>query len=105
MVLGCERRVGAKAASGEEKRTELSVCFLASVVCEVDHFFFWMSIEVDQGDGCLVLEAEVEGGGRLGLLKELEGSVACSLSPTPVPSVVFPLPISMGSSEMDNSGT
>ena len=52
-----------------------------------------------------MLEEGAVGGGRLGLLKELKGSVACRLSPTPVPSVFFPLPMSMGSSGIDDSGT
>ena len=70
------------------------VCLLAWVACEEDH-----------ADGCLVLEEGIEDGGRLGLLKELDGSVACWLSPMPVPSVFFPFPISMGSSGMGDSGT
>ena len=59
---------------------------------------------MDQLDGCLVLEEEEEGGGRLRLVNELEGSVACWLSPTPVPSVFFPLHISMRSWGLDDSG-
>jgi len=70
------------------------------VVC----FFAWVAFEESQDNGCLVLEGEVEGGGRLGLLKELDGSVACWLSPMPVPSVFFPFPISIGSSGMEDSG-
>jgi len=71
----------------------------------VGRSFFPPSREEDQPDGCLVLEEEEVGGGRLGLLKELEGSVACWLSPMPVPSVFLPSPISIGSSGMDESGT
>ena len=52
----------------------------------------------------LVLEEEEEDGGRLGLVKELEGFIACWLSPIPVPSVFSPLPISKGSSAMEHSG-
>jgi len=43
MVLGCGGWVGTKAPSGEEKRTDLPVCFLVWVVCEEDPFLFWMS--------------------------------------------------------------
>jgi len=69
-------------------------------------FLSWVVLEEDQADGCLVPEEEgAEGGGRLGLLKEDDGSVASWLSPMPVPSVFFPFPISMGSSGMDDSGT
>jgi len=95
IVLRCVGWGGAKAASGEEKRTDLVACFL-----------LWVVFEEDQADGCLVLAEEgAEGGGRLGLLKEDDGSVACWLSPMPVPSVFFPFPISIGSSGMDDSGT
>jgi len=54
---------------------------------------------------CLVLEAKwEEGGGRLGLMNELGGSIACWPSPMPVPSMFFPLPISIRSSGIDDFG-
>ena len=102
-VLGWEGPVSVKVASPEGKWTDLSVCFLGCVFCETGHFFFPLSWEVDQVDGCLVLQEEEEGGGRHGLAKELKGFVACWLSPMRVPSVFFPLPMSMGGSGIERT--